>query len=122
MLKKEKKLCLRRRTNTPPHFLKDSTSSPKVKTMEGVRVRSLAHNTLGVEGCAGALGWELGKMTSGLIIHMHQTPNWLVHNWNTFGAWTNHKHTRTHKIHHGPSLGEASTFPLIVFSMLGHGG
>jgi len=25
---------------------------------------SLAHNTLGVEGRVGALGWELGRMTS----------------------------------------------------------
>jgi hypothetical protein len=38
--------------NTPPDSLMDSTTSPKVKTMEGkgVEVRSLAHNTLGVEG------------------------------------------------------------------------
>jgi len=36
----------------------DSTASPKVKTMEGVRagVHSLAHNTSRVEGCAGILG------------------------------------------------------------------
>jgi len=35
----------------------DSTVSPKVKTTEGegVGVRSLACNTLGVEGCVGAL-------------------------------------------------------------------
>jgi len=34
--------------------------SPKVKTTdgEGVGVRSLARSTLGVEGCAGVLGWE----------------------------------------------------------------
>jgi hypothetical protein len=29
--------------------------------------------------------------------------------------------TRTHKIHHGLDLGEATTFPLIVFYVLGHG-
>jgi hypothetical protein len=29
--------------------------------------------------------------------------------------------TRTHNTHHGPDLGEATTFPLIVFFMLGHG-
>ncbi len=43
-----------------------------------------------------------------------------MHNLKTFGAWTNHKQTRTYKTHHGPNLGEATTFPLIVFSMLGH--
>ncbi len=29
--------------------------------------------------------------------------------------------TRIHKTHHGPDLGEATTFPLIVFSMPNHG-
>jgi hypothetical protein len=33
----------------------------------------------------------------------------------------NHGQTRIHKTHHGPALGEATIFPLIVFSILGHG-
>jgi hypothetical protein len=41
----------------------------------------------------------------------NQTTSWLVHNRNTFGAWMSHGHTRTHKTHHGPDLGEATTFP-----------
>jgi hypothetical protein len=41
--------------------------------------------------------------------------------WRTFGARTNHEQTRTHKTRHGPDLGEATTFALIVFSMPGHG-
>jgi hypothetical protein len=55
-----------------------------------------------------------------------------MHGWSTFGAWMSHehtlthkthyKHTWTHKIHHGPNLGEATTFPLIVFSIIIHGG
>ncbi len=40
--------------------------------------------------------------------------------WSTFGAWTNHWQTQTHKTHHGLDLGEATTFPFIVFSMPGH--
>jgi len=38
----------------------NSITSPKVKTMEGegVGVHSLACNTLGVEGCVGAPGWD----------------------------------------------------------------
>jgi len=32
-----------------------------------------------------------------------------------------HMQTCPHKTHHGPSLGEATTFPLIVYSMFGHG-
>jgi len=32
-----------------------------------------------------------------------------------------HGHTRTHKTHHGPNLGEATTFPLIIFFVLRYG-
>ncbi len=46
--------------DTPPHSLKDSNVSLKVKTMEGIRVCSLARNTSGVEGHARTLGWGLG--------------------------------------------------------------
>jgi len=50
----------------------DSNVSLKVMTMEGEGVRgcSLARNTLGVKGCAGALGWGLGRLTSKSITHM----------------------------------------------------
>jgi hypothetical protein len=43
-----------------------------------------------------------------------------MHSWSTFGAWTNHEQTQTHKIYHDSDLGEAPTFPLIVFSMSSH--
>jgi hypothetical protein len=33
----------------------------------------------------------------------------------------NHEQTPTHKTHHGLDLGEATTFPLIVLFVLGHG-
>jgi hypothetical protein len=39
---------------------------------------------------------------------------------NTFGAQKNHGQTQIHKTHHGPYLGEATTFPLIVYFMLSH--
>ncbi len=35
----------------------------------------------------------------------------------TFGVRRNHGQTRTHKTHHGPDLGEATTFPLTLYSM-----
>jgi hypothetical protein len=44
-----------------------------------------------------------------------------MHSLDTFGAQTNREQTWTHKTHHGPDLGEATTFPLIVLSVLGHG-
>jgi hypothetical protein len=40
----------------------------------------------------------------------------------TFDAQTSHGHARTHKIHHNLDLGEATTFPLIVFFMISHEG
>jgi len=45
----------------------------------------------------------------------NQTKNWLLHSLNTFGARTSHGQTQTHKTHHGLDLGEATTFPLIVY-------
>jgi hypothetical protein len=39
----------------------------------------------------------------------------------TFGAQTSYEQTQTHKTHHDPNLGEATTFFHIVFSMSGHG-
>jgi hypothetical protein len=54
-----------------PNSLIDSTKSPKVKIMQrGVGVHSLTRSTLGVEGCVGVLGCELGGMASELIIHI----------------------------------------------------
>jgi hypothetical protein len=49
----------------PPHSLKDSNVSLKLKTMEKeVEVRSLACSISGVKGHFGAPGWGLGRMTS----------------------------------------------------------
>jgi len=46
--------------DAPPSSLMDSIVSPKVKTTKGkgVGVRSLVHSTSGVEGGAGAPGWD----------------------------------------------------------------
>jgi len=99
----------------------------KVKTSEGWRVgvHSLARSTSkGVEGRVGTSGWGLGWMTSRSIIHMdlYKPNNKLVnHSWNIFYARMNHGQTQTHKIHHHPDLGKATTSPLIVFYVLGHG-
>jgi hypothetical protein len=90
--------------------------SPKVTTTKGkgVGACSLARNTSRVEGCAKALGWGLGRWTSKSIIHtnLHKPNDNFVSAWNPFGARMNH---------HSPNLREPATFPLIVFSMPGHG-
>jgi hypothetical protein len=44
-----------------------------------------------------------------------------MHSWSTFSARKSHEQTRIYKIHHGPDLGEATTFLFIVYSVLGHG-
>ncbi len=44
-----------------------------------------------------------------------------MHNWNIFNPQTNHRQTQIHKTHHNLDLGEATTFPIIVFFMLGNG-
>jgi hypothetical protein len=104
----------------------DSTVSQKVKIMEGegVGARSLVHNTLGVEGHAEALRLGLGWVTSKLITHtdLHKLNNKLINVWlEHFGARMNHVQTWIHKIHHSPKLGEATTFPFIVYYVHGHG-
>jgi hypothetical protein len=38
-----------------------------------------------------------------------------MHSCSTFGARTSHGQTWIHTTHHGPDLGEASTFPIIVY-------
>jgi len=60
----------------------------KTTKEEGVGVRSLIRNTLGVKGRAGTLGWGSGRMTNGSIIHINlHSPNnklvnaWLEHFW-----------------------------------------
>jgi hypothetical protein len=71
----------KRHDDSPPNCLMDSTMNPKVKIVEGkgIRVRSLACSTLGVEGHVRALGWGLGRVTSKSIIHTNlYKPNKLV--------------------------------------------
>ncbi len=71
--------------STPPNSWIDSNASPKVKTMEGQRVKahSLAYNTSEVKGCAGLRRWGLGRMTSKSIFTWtctNQITSWLVCN------------------------------------------
>jgi len=77
----------------------------------------------GVEGHVRSPGIRLGRGTrrSSLNLHPKQTTKWLVyilgHPW-VLGQATG---TLTHKTHHDPDSGEATTFPHIVFSAPLHG-
>jgi hypothetical protein len=64
--------------------------------------------------------WQVSQLFTWTCTN--QTTSWLVCSWNTFGAWMNHMHTRTHKTHHGPDLTKATTFSLIVLFVINHGG
>ncbi len=65
--------------DTPLSSLMDSIMSPKMMTSKGkgVGACSLVRNTSKVEGCAGVLEWELGGLTTKLIIHtdLHKPNN-----------------------------------------------
>jgi hypothetical protein len=110
-----------------PKLFDGLTTSPKMKTTEGkgVGAHSLVCSILGVKGRVGTLGWGLRRLTNNSIthtyLHKNQTTNWLVHSCSTFGAHMNHRQTQIHKTHHGPDLGEAITFPLIIYFVHGHG-
>jgi hypothetical protein len=115
--------CLLNVCDTPLHSLKDSNANPKVETTERVEVHSLACSTLGVEGCARVPRWGLEWVTNDSIIYtnLHKFNNklviaWLEHFWctNKSQAYTNSQ------IQHGSNLGEATTFPFIVFFVPGH--
>jgi hypothetical protein len=68
--------------NAPPTPLRTQLCVQRVKIAEGqgVGARSLAHNTLGVEGRAKALGWGLGRVARKSITHtdLHKPNNKLV--------------------------------------------
>ncbi len=102
--------------DTPPNSLMDSTTNPKLKTLEGKRdgTRSLTRNTSRVAGHARAPGWDKDEwQTSQLFTRTftNQTTSWLVHSWNTFGARMNNEQTWTHKIHHSLRLGGSHHLP-----------
>jgi hypothetical protein len=110
--------------DTPPNSSTDLIASPNVKTMkrQGTRVRSLVRNTLGVKGRAKVLGWGLGWVTSMSIIHtdLHKPNNKLIsayleHFWCTKMATIDSQNSPW------PGLGEATTFPLTLFYVSGHG-
>jgi hypothetical protein len=83
----------------------------------------LSSQHFGGKGTCWSSEMKLGRMTSNQSFTWtctNQTISWLVHSWNIFGVRTNHKQTWTHKTHHGPNLGEATTFPLIVYYVPNH--
>jgi hypothetical protein len=111
--------------DAPLNSLMDSTTSPKLKTTKGkgIGARSLTPNILGVERHVGAPGWDYNEQQAIQLFTQtctNEITNWLVQSRSIFVARTSHKQTQTHKTHHGLDLGEATTFPLIVYFVFGH--
>jgi len=67
----------------------------------------------GVEGRARSPGIRLGRRTRGSSLNLHpkQTTKWLVHIREHLWVLGQATGTLTHKTHHGPDSGEATTFP-----------
>ncbi len=95
------------------------SNSQNGSSLKGVKVHALTlfctHGNTKCDSRASFLARNLASLCFG------REPKARVTTWNTFGAQTSHEQTQTQKTHHGPNLGETTTFPLVVFSMFGHG-
>jgi len=102
-----------------PRLLNGLKCESKLKTAEEqeVRARSLACSALrSRRACWRSEMWLEKWQALTTYTGMHKTnTRWLVHNQSTFSVRTNHGQTRIHNTHHDPDLGEATTFPLIVY-------
>jgi len=107
-----------------PKLLNGFKCEFKLKTIEeqGVGARSLTRNILGQRGMLELWDGIRKSDKHQLLTRTYTKPNtrWLMHSWSTFGVRTNRRQIRTHKTHHGPDLGEATTFPFIVYSFPFH--
>ncbi len=72
-----------------------------------------------VEGRVGALGWDQEELTSFNYSHKHaQNQHGVVSaQLEHFWCQDEPRATRTHKIHHGPDLGETTTFPPLQYTL-----
>ncbi len=97
--------------DAPPNSLKYSNVSFKMKTLEGVRVCYLHNNTSRLRGVCRNFGMGIRTSDKRINYSYRSTPNqttsWLVHSWNTFGAWayTNSQDSPR------PGLGRGHHFP-----------
>jgi len=69
--------------------------------------------------------WDGIRKIDKQFTHSHgpahnQITSCLVHSWNTFSARMSHEQVQIHNTHHGSNLGEATTFPLIIYFVVGH--
>jgi hypothetical protein len=119
-------VCLWFRYDAPAHSLKDSNVSKNENSgKKWIGGCSLIHNTSGVERHVEGLKLGQGRMTSESVIHenLHKLNNklvsaWLEHFWCMYKPWAYMDSQNSP----WPRLGEATTFPFIIFYMISHGG
>jgi hypothetical protein len=118
-------------TMTHPQLLEGPKCESQVESSEkreGVGACSLTRSTRGgVEGACWSSGIRTrrsDKPYSLTRMCIKPTTKWLVHILEHLGARTSHGQLwthKTHKTHHDPDSGEATTFPHIVFFAPLHG-
>ncbi len=95
----------------------NASSSRKHRKKEESRHAPQLTTLRRVEGRVGASGWDQEELTSFTHSHRHAHNSHKVvsaqleHPWCQDEPWA----TRTHQTHHSPNLGEATTFPLIIY-------
>ncbi len=104
---------------------------PKCESQTKNNVKAKSRGTLpgsqhqkGVEGRVRASRWDQEELTSFTYSHGPTQNRHEVVNAQLEHLWCQDEPcaTRIYKTHHGPDLGEAATFPFIVFSAPLHGG
>jgi hypothetical protein len=80
---------------------------PALSTLEGYR---------GVLELRDGTRRSVKQLTHSSKPTQNQQTSWLTQGWSTFSARKRHGQLQTHKTHHIPDSGEATTFPHIVYS------
>ncbi len=116
-------------SNAPSNSLMDSTLNPKHENNERIKSWGTLSDLQHFGGKGACWSSRMAIRTNDKQVnysHGHartyidQTKSWLVCSWSAFVARTNHGQTRIQKTHHDPKLGEATTFPLIIFFVPSH--
>ncbi len=104
---------------THSQLLERLKCEPQTENNRRVRSRSALPGSQhfgGVEGHVGALKWDQEELTSFIYSHKPAQNQRKV-----VSAQDKPQATRTHNTHHSSDLGEATTFPLIIYSAPLHG-
>ncbi len=114
-------------SDAPPSSVLDSKWVQNAKQRNCLESSRHARSSQRQKGQRGVLRlWDQtrkrDKLFSYSVLHPKSTNKLVRTRSAPFGCWDKPRATWTHLTHHGPNSGEATTFPLIVFSTALHGG